>query len=131
MTTTTKQQFTNKREFASFVIESCGGRAWLMGMNKLNKGYGCHSSEHLIRIGNHVTALVRRGELSFDYYAVADGLSWGVKTGRIDPVIVSDLATMTVRQSLELIWQMSQEVKTMGDVPRYLIHRYAVAHGLV
>lgn len=118
--------FTDTKQFANHIIESSGGRRWLLSENKRHNEYnfGAGHAEFVMRITTSVMRTVDRDSLDRSYWEAAYGLSWGVETGRIAHWIVGKLGEMDTRQLLGFIYQISVDCATIGDVPRYVIAWY-------
>jgi hypothetical protein len=122
MTTT----FTNTKQFADHIINAKGGRRWLLSENKRHNGYnfGAGHAEFVLRVTDVVMRTVDRDNLDRSYWEASYGLSWGVSTGRIAPIIVAEVGKMDTRQLLGFIYQISVDCANIGDVPRYVIAWY-------
>lgn len=118
--------FTSAKLFADHIIESNGGRRWLLTTNQRHKArfYGAGHVEFITRVTDAVMYAVDWHNLSRSYWEAAYGLSWGVSTGRIAPIIVAEVGKMDARQLLGFIYRISVDCANIGDVPRYVIAWY-------
>jgi hypothetical protein len=123
MTTIT---FTDNKLFANHIITAKGGRRWLLSENKRHNGYnyGAGHAEFVLRITDVVMRVVDQDNLDRTYWEAAYGLSWGVSTGRLAPIIIASLSEMDTRQLLNFVYQISVDCANIGDVPRYVIGWY-------